>query len=250
MLVALLAVISVANLASADSEADAYAAEGDKYFRARDYFDAVEAYKRAVALDPSLGLAYYGLALSYHQQQQWVLAIPNWRRARLLLEPEAAMLLVMGNDYFQLKQYDAALEAFQSAVRLQPPSVDLMMADYWLGVTYNQIGQPEKAVTPLREALHAKPDDPDFNFEMGNAYYSLKQYTDAVPLLKEAIRLRPELAMAYYNLGLVYLAMHKREDALETYSKLQAIDKAKAQELHSKIDDQARQDISRSKSAY
>lgn len=240
----------MANLASASSKANAYAAEGDTYFRARDYSNAVEAYKKAVALDPSLGLAYYGLALSYHQQQQWALAIPNWKRARALLQPEAAMLLVMGNDYFHLKEYDEALEAFQSAVRLDPPSVDLMMADYWLGVTCNQIGQPEKAVVPLREALHIKPDDPDFNFELGNAYYSLKQYADAVPLLKEAIRLRPELTMAYYDLGLVYLSMHKRDDALEIYSKLQTIDNAKAQELHNKIDDQAKQDINRSRSAY
>jgi tetratricopeptide (TPR) repeat protein len=70
------------------------------------------------------------------------------------------MLLVMGNDYLQLQRYGDALKAFHGAVRLQPPSADLMMADYWLDATYNQIGQAEKAlarsrastILPLRKA--------------------------------------------------------------------------------------------------
>ena len=201
--------LSTASLALGNSKANGYATEGDKYFKAQDYANAVEAYKKAVALDPSLGLAYYGLALSYHQQQQWELAIPNWKRARSLLEPEGAMLLVMGNDYFHLKQYNEALEAFQAVLSIAPPPVDRMMANYWIGATYNQIDQPEKAITPLRVALDSKPVDPDFNYELGDAYLKLKRYTDALELLEKAIRLRPEFAMAYFDLGMSYLAMHK-----------------------------------------
>src|SRR5208283_4615404 len=84
--------------AFAGNQADTYAERGDKYFRAGDYPNAIEAYKNAIALDAKLGLAYYGLGLCYHQQQQWQLAIDNWKQARALLEPEAAMLLVMGAD--------------------------------------------------------------------------------------------------------------------------------------------------------
>jgi tetratricopeptide (TPR) repeat protein len=250
LLATLLIAISFARPASADTKADAYADEGDKYFKAKDYSNAIAAYQKAVALDPSLGLAYYGMALSYHQLKQWQLAIPNWKRAQTLLQPEAAMLITMGNDYFHLEQYPDAIEAFRSAVQLQPEALDLAMADYWLGVTYNQISQPEQAIAPLRKALRLRPDDPDFNFELGNSYFCLKQYAVAVPLLKAAIHLRPDFAMAYYDLGLVYLAMHKKDAALGVYGELKAIDDNRAQQLHSKIVDEAHPEPGKTRSAY
>ena len=221
--------------AFAGNQADIYAERGDKYFHAGDYPNAIEAYKKAIALDAKLGLAYYGLGLCYHQQQQWQLAIDNWKQAQALLEPEAAMLLVMGADYYHLKEYGEALKAFNDVIALLPSDLDQAMAKYWMGVIYNETGQPEKALHPLWQAMNLKPDDPDFNFELGNALYGVKQFSDAVQAFKGAIRLRPNFAMAYYDLGTVYLAMHPKDDALDTYRKLQTVDKAKAEQLHSKI---------------
>ncbi|MGB8885580.1 MAG: tetratricopeptide repeat protein [Candidatus Korobacteraceae bacterium] len=235
LVLALAIVMGGPTRAFAANQADTYAERGDKYFRAGDCPKAIEAYKKSIALDSRLGLAYYGLGLCYHQQQQWQLAIDNCKQARVLLEPEAAMLLVMGADYYHLKEYDQALKAFNGVIALLPSDLDQAMAKYWMGVIYNETGQPEKALHPLWQAMNLKPDDPDFNFELGNALHGVKQYSDAVQAFKEAIRLRPNFAVAYYDLGMVYLTMHQKDDALDTYRKLQAVDKAKAEELHSKI---------------
>ncbi len=235
--------------AFAGNQTDTYAERGDKYFRAGDCRNAIEAYKRAIAVDAKLGLAYYGLGLCYHQQQQWQLAIDNWKQARALLEPEAAMLLVMGVDYYHLKEYDEALKAFNNVIALLPSDLDQAMAKYWMGVIYNETGQPEKALHPLWQAMNLKPGDPDFNFELGNALDGVKQYSDAVQAFKEAIRLRPNFAMAYYDLGMVYLALHQKDDALDTYRKLQTVDKAKAEQLHSKILLETNQETSKTRGA-
>jgi tetratricopeptide (TPR) repeat protein len=235
--------------ALASNQADTYAERGDDYFRAGDCPNAIEAYKKAIALDAKLGLAYYGLGLCYHQQQQWQLAIDNWKQARELLEPEAAMLLAMGGDYYHLKEYDEALKAFNNVIALLPSDLDQAMAKYWIGVIYNETGQPEKALHPLWQAMNLKPDDPDFNFELGNALYGVKQYSDAVQAFKEAIRLRLNFAMAYYDLGMAYLALHQRDDAVDTYRKLQTVDKAKAEQLHSKILLETSQETSKTRAA-
>jgi tetratricopeptide (TPR) repeat protein len=235
--------------AFADKQADTYAELGDKYFRAGDCPNAIEAYKKAIALDAKFGLAYYGLGLCYHQQQQWQLAIDNWKLARTLLEPEATMLLVTGSDYYHLKEYDEALKAFNNVIALLPSDLDQAMAKYWIGVIYNETGQPEKALHPLWQAMNLRPDDPDFNFELGNALCAVKQYSDAVQAFNEAIRLRPNFAMAYYDLGMVYLAMHQKDNALDTYRKLQTVDKAKAEQLRSQILLETGQETSKTRGA-
>lgn len=224
-----------ATLTAAQSQADSYANQGDQLFRAGNYPAAIEAYQKAIALDPKRGLVYYGLALCYHQQGQWQLAIDNWKQARSLLEPEGAMLLVMGADYYHLKQYGDALETFQGVLPLKTPDLDQAMAKYWIGVVYNQTGEPEKAEHSLWQAINLKGDDADFYFELGNALYTLKQYNDAAQSYQDAIQLRAGFADAYYQIGLTCLAMHKRSDAVAAYNKLQTLDKARAEALHARI---------------
>jgi len=233
--VALAIAIGGTTTALADNRADAYARQGDQSFRAGDYANAVAAYKKALALDPKRGLVYYGLALCYHQQQQWQLAVDNWKQARALLKPEGAMLLTMGVDYYHLKKYDDALHTFQDVIAIRTPDLDQAMANYWTGVIYNTMGQPEKALPPLRQAINLKPDDADFYFELGAALSGVKQYDDAATSYKDAVRLRPGFALAYYNLGLVYLALHRTSDAEQACDKLQTLDKPKADELRSKL---------------
>jgi tetratricopeptide (TPR) repeat protein len=82
-IVALL-VVSAA-ISTAGTRAEAYANEGDKDFKDHDYPNAIAAYKKSLALDSSRGLTYYGLALCYHQQEQWELAVEAWKHARSLL---------------------------------------------------------------------------------------------------------------------------------------------------------------------
>jgi|SRR5581483_3262822 len=187
--------------ALAVTRAEAIAGEGDRYFKAGQYQSAIAAYKKSIALDPSRGLTYYGLALCYHQRQEWELAVGAWKHARALLQPEAAMFLVMGADYFHLKRYRDALDAFGNAAGLDPGPQILAMVRYWTGLTYKEMNQPDRAVSPL----------------------------------EQAIRLRPQFADACYELGLVYLAMNRDDDALRVYRELKAFDDAKAEELHAEI---------------
>lgn len=222
--------------AEAETRAEQYANEGDNYFRARDYINAILAYKKSLALDSSRGLTYYGLALCYHQQQQWELAIEAWNQARTRLQPEGAMYLVMGADYFHLKRYKEAMQQFRSAADLVETNPKVLASvQYWIGSTYKELNQLKEAVAALKEAIRLNAEDPDFHFELGTAYQTLGRNAEAVGELREAIRLRPQFADAYYTLGLVYVAMNEREEALRLEQELAKFDDARAKELHLKI---------------
>ena len=192
-LIAFVIVAGGARNAHADSARERLAAEGDKYFHAQDYPRAVAAYKMALSADPSLGRAYYGLALTYHQQKEWELAIAAWKHSQPLFEPDATGLVLLGTDYYHLKRYDETLAACRNAINLRPNADTQAQAYYWIGLTYNELKQPEKAAGALVASQRLDPADADVDVELGNAYYALRQYPEAAQALKQAVRLQSNL---------------------------------------------------------
>jgi tetratricopeptide (TPR) repeat protein len=236
--VVLLVTVGGANRLAAVTRAQAYADQGDKFLKTQDYQHAILEYKKALVLDPKLGLAYYGLALSYHQTQQWQQAVDAWSHAKALLEPEGAMYITLGNDLYHLKKYDEALKSFQQAIDIQPLDLDIVVASYWIGVIYNEEKKCEDAIGPLETAVKLRPEDPDYSSELGKAYFGAQRFPEAAAALKEALRLRPNDRTALYGLGLAYVSLHKKEEALSVYRQLMPIDQQAGQDLHGKILDE------------
>jgi tetratricopeptide (TPR) repeat protein len=180
------------------TSASPYITHGDKYREAKRYPEAVEAYKKSIAIEPSIG-AYSRLGVLYLDD---------------------------------LKQYPEALAAFQAAARLKPDDATLQ---YNLGLTFKRMQQYEKAIGAFREALRLKPDSAAAANLLGATHYSLDQYVEAIAAHKEAVRLEPNNATYIYNLGLTNLELGRKEDALVAYNVLQRVNAAKAKELYDEI---------------
>lgn len=228
---------------SAGTSAQNFADQGDQYLKARNYQQAIAEYKKATALDPKLGLAYYGLGLCYHQTQQWQLAVDAWNHAKALLQPEGAMYITLGNDLYHLKRYDEALKSFQQAIAIHPPDIDVAVASYWIGVVYNEEKKFESAIQPLQTAVKLRSDDPDYRSELGKAYFGAEKFPEAATALKEAVRLRPNDGTALYWLGLAYVSLHQKDEALNVYQKLMPVDPQAARDLHEQILDEMGREI-------
>lgn len=248
--------------------AEAYADEGSKYCDAKDYAKALDAYQKAVAVNPSLARAYEGIGLAYDGLEERQLAVSAWKRF-LELEPnDANVFVVLGNDYRELKQYDEALKAYRSAIADKPKPETSAMANFWignvyfdqkqyqkavpalqeafrlqpaddaaflLGQSYMELKQYEKALEALQQAVRLKPDDPDYQCRFGYANLLLGKDASAVAALQQAIRLKPDYAECYAFLGLTYVEMGNKEQALQVYRKLQTMDKEEAQDLLEEI---------------
>lgn len=229
--------------ATGGTRAQAFADEGDKYLKAQNYQQAIVEYKKALALDPKLGIAYYGLGLCYHQTQQWQLAVDAWKHAKALLQPEGAMYITLGNDLYHLKRYDEALKSFQQAIEIHPPDIDIAVASYWIGAIYNEEKKFGSAIEPLQTAVKLRPDDPDYRSELGTAYYGAQKFPEAATALKEAVRLRPNDGTALYGLGLAYVSLHQKDEALNVYQQLMPVDPKAARDLHEQILDEMGREI-------
>lgn len=64
---------------------------------------------------------------------------------------------------------------------------------YTLGVTYIQIGEPEKAVSVFEDAVRMKDDYPKLYESLGMGYYKLGQIEKAILTWEKAVALDPEL---------------------------------------------------------
>jgi len=168
-----------------------------------------DAYDKAAALlasdpgreaDPSLQYAY-GLALVRSDRAADAEAIFS----RLLAEhgstPEVSV--VLGHAYAQQGNFEAAVDALQRALRLNPAVADANSA---LGTIYLKQGRLAEAEAALRAELKAHPRDVKTRQTLATALDLLGRQDDALIELQAVLDSRPELVDAQYLLGKILLS--------------------------------------------
>ncbi len=100
-----------------------------------------------------------------------------------------------GKALRELGAYDSALEAFQRAALLDPD--DLIYAT-WVGVGWDNVGQPEKAIEIYDEILTIHPDDVWTLCNRGLAYLSLRDGILAEMDFSDALELDSQYGALYF----------------------------------------------------
>ncbi|HYG11698.1 MAG TPA: tetratricopeptide repeat protein, partial [Pyrinomonadaceae bacterium] len=147
--------------------------------------EAVEEFKKAVALDPRFPRVHYYLAFTY------------------LLKDGASAL-------------GDAVKELQLELAAHPEE---FFANYYLGVIQVSEGKHQTALGLLEKAARLQPNNPDPQFFLGQAYQSLGQYKQAIAAFRKAIALNPGLAHndyqvtnAHYRLGQSLLKAGRTEE--------------------------------------
>ena len=122
--------------------------------------EAIDEFKKAIALNPSLPHAHDNLALAY-------------------LMNEGASRLTDAEREFKTELLTNQDEYF---------------ANYYLGIVYIFQRKWELAIAFLTNASRVQADNPDPYFQLGQAYQELEKHDQAVEALKKSIALNPDLA--------------------------------------------------------
>jgi len=87
-------------------------------------------------------------------------------------------LVQLGNDYFDVGNYEKALEAYKNALKIDPQNADVMTD---MGIAYRRVGKAQEAVTSFRNALKADPNHATALFNLGIVLRDdLKDYPGAL----------------------------------------------------------------------
>ncbi len=138
------------------------------YAEQAEYSQAIEAYRRAMALLPNDASAHVGLGNVYRMLGRYDEAMAEYQRAIQLDAKLASPHLGLGKVYSDLGRFEEAIDEFQRSLALDP---DFAAAHYHWALILAKQGVSDSAREHLAQAIQTDPvykerarRDPDFNF--------------------------------------------------------------------------------------
>jgi tetratricopeptide (TPR) repeat protein len=105
----------------------------------------------------------------------------------------------LGQCMSRQKKWEEALTAFQKANEFNPHDADIQ---YNIGDVFISLGQPDKAIPPLLQAIRLRNDFSLAHYDLGLAYFQLKKYPEAAEASRAALRDDPQMAFQWLNVGM------------------------------------------------
>jgi tetratricopeptide (TPR) repeat protein len=194
-------------------QASDFAAEGLKALGSGQYEAAAEAFRKAVAAEPSDYSAHFNLALADGFLARDAEGIAEYRKA-LELKPglyEAELNCGM----LLLRNKDAGAAALLEAAAAQKPSE--FRPRYYLAEAEAQAGALDRAEADYRRAIELDPKSGTAESGLGRVLLREGKLADAVPHFHQAATLDPKYRNGLLELAAAYDAAHQPGDAAAIY---------------------------------
>jgi tetratricopeptide (TPR) repeat protein len=179
------------------NHADARAFLAEIYLDLDQLDEAASEAQRAVQLDEQSAEAHRSLGAVYLFKDQLPQALSEFEEAAQL-EPN---LWLRQHELASMRRrseaYMEAIIAYQRAIELRPHAWSYA----GLGACYYELGQYEKALPNLQQALTLDPNYGDAYALMGWVHVQLDQCDQAVPMFQQALSLNPDLEEAQTGLA-------------------------------------------------
>lgn len=147
---------------------------------------AIEEFKKAIAIDRDYADAHYNLGMTYHMKAA----------QKNNINVENLDTNFPGQDYRSkwkdVKELNLAINEFKEVLRLQPNAAD---AHFKLGLLYDNKGDIAKAMAEYREAVRLDPNGPDGLDSRSNIalilFYVQGKKDDAIKELEALLKISP-----------------------------------------------------------
>lgn len=183
----------------------------------KQYDEAINAFKKAIALQPTYGEALFQLGWCYNEKEKYTEALDALQKEEKNNPKDKARTnFEMGYAYKGLKKYDEALVRFNNAISLD---TNYSLAYKERGNTYFKKKDYEKAVTDFNHytILASDISDPDFYYDKGWCENELGKYNDAIVSLKKCTDLDDKYSDAFRELGYADYELNLNDDAITNY---------------------------------
>ena len=133
----------------------------------------------------------------------------------------------LGLLYLQMEQTEKAVPELREAVRLDPTRTDAVAALVHIWRDQAQAaakgGDPATALAVLSDERKLDPQNPDVQFEFGNAALQMSRWQDAIEAFQQIVRVRKHDPGALWGLARAYTGLSKFEDARLQFARYVAV---------------------------
>jgi pentatricopeptide repeat protein len=191
----------------------AYNNLANAYRMERNYDKAVEYFNESIKVRPH-PKTLSNLGSTYRRMGKNAMAIDAYRRA-LELNPEYALAFFGVGVVYADEGRDAdAFKVYERALELDPYSAEVYTN---IGVLRARRGENELAEAAYTKAIEVEPFFPDAYYNLAILYTEEKKYDEAITAYERAIDLNPRAIPARINLGLLYSNKGMREQSIEQF---------------------------------
>ncbi len=184
-----------------------------------DYDGAIDEYMRAIRLNPDnewTSIVSQALGAIYHQVKDNLdAAIISYQTSLLLDKNNADALVAMGEAYQDKNEIDNAINCFCRAIKLNANSSRIYSN---LGLLLWEKGCADEAIVAYQKAISINPKYEIAYNNLGVAYLDGKNNAlEALKMFNLAVKLNPNYALAYYNTGRAYKSLLNKTDAAKYF---------------------------------
>ena len=201
--------------AASQGLAEGRAGVGQVLLKRYQYDKALDAFRTAQKMDPTLALGYWGEGEVLRQEDKCTDAIPKFQKATELDRKFPEAQLALGNCLIVTGNHAKAVDALSEGLKWGPK---------WRPRFLVALGDAELARDSLRDAgiyytraREEAPDDPTPRRALGNFYLKRGTWALAVQELQGALSLDSTDVDIHYGLGQAYYYNQQYTEALEEY---------------------------------
>lgn len=188
-----------------------------------DLDDALQDAHNAIGYDPSNYYNYISearvseSAANIRMQNAYDNAVQAYTRAIALNPQNPSLYLSLARLQASQNKLDDALKTIGAALQVKNNYLD---AIFLLSQVDAAKGNLPEAVTAAQYAIQINPANPLLYFQLGLLQYNSKDYADAAAALAQAVKLQPDYANAQYFLGLSDSRLGNNTDAIAQFTQL------------------------------
>jgi predicted CXXCH cytochrome family protein len=198
---------AIVNYRPAGAEYDLQLADG--LANAGRFAEALPVYVRAIERDSDSAAGLERMALCLSQMGNAAGAEVALNRA-LHVAPNATRWVLLGEVRAQEGKLREALEAFETASKLDPQMSDAFAT---AGAIAFETGATAQAETALRRAIKLHPNHPAAHNNLGNLLAESNRFADARFHFEAALHIQPNYAGARYDYALALIRVHRLHEA-------------------------------------
>lgn len=198
--------------------------------RQQRFSEAVPYYLRAAGIDPSVESMLLQLANGMEQQGQQTDALEIYRRYARNRPDDNAVQERIGLIFLERGRFQAAIEALEKVVAADPTAA----ARAVLAEAYAHVGDSERGVRQLREAVNADPESVVLRVRYANGLLAMQQFEQAAKHYLAAVERKPDTIDGWNGLAFTMFQLENYPAALKALEQSEKLGSRKPASIYLK----------------